>query len=48
MVELYFQLVVGKRRTCNPLNTMVPQVPEKYRLPVLELLAAAGLDADGE
>jgi len=48
MANMYFNLVIGKRRTCNPENTNVPQVPEKYRAEVLAMLTAAGRDADGE
>lgn len=47
MVDMYTALVIAGRRTCNPDNTEVTKVPERYRQPVLEELAALGLDADG-
>ncbi len=47
MGKFYFELVVAGRRTCNPENTAVVQVPAKHRDEVLELLKANGRDADG-
>lgn len=47
MVDMYTALVIAGRRTCNPDNTEVTKVPERYRQPVLEELEALGLDADG-
>lgn len=47
MVDLYIALVIAGRRTCNPENNEVTQVPTRYRDIVTEELAAIGLDADG-
>ena len=47
MVDLYIALVIAGRRTCNPENKEVTQVPTRYRDIVTEELAAIGLDADG-
>lgn len=47
MVDLYLALVIAGRRTCNPENKEVTQVPTRYRDIVTEELAAIGLDADG-
>ena len=47
MVDLYMALVIAGRRTCNPENKEVTQVPTRYRDIVTEELAAIGLDADG-
>ena len=47
MVDLYIALVIAGRRTCNPENKEVTQVPTRYREIVTEELAAIGLDADG-
>lgn len=47
MVEMYFNLVVNKKRTCNPENTSVKQVPARLQAEVLELLTEKGYDADG-
>lgn len=48
MERLYFDLVVDGRRTCNPENHKVKQVPENLRSKVLALLEADGRDADGK
>lgn len=47
MLDLYVGLVSRQRRTCNPENRKVRQVPKIWRDAVLEDLKALGLDADG-
>lgn len=47
MLDLYVGLVSRQRRTCNPDNKKVRQVPKIWRDAVLEDLRALGLDADG-
>lgn len=47
MLDLYVGLVSRQRRTCNPENKKVRQVPGIWREAVLEDLKALGLDADG-
>ena len=47
MLDLYVGLVSRQRRTCNPDNKKVRQVPKIWRDAVLEDLKALGLDADG-
>ena len=47
MLDLYVGLVSRQRRTCNPENKKVRQVPDIWREAVLEDLKALGLDADG-
>lgn len=47
MAEMYFRLVVSKRRTCNPENTKVKQVPSSDIEAVRELLTERGYDYDG-
>ena len=47
MLDLYVGLVSRQRRTCNPENKKVKQVPSIWREAVLEDLKALGLDADG-
>lgn len=47
MVYMYTALVIAGRRTCNPENTAVSQVPSRYKNAVLAELEALGLDADG-
>lgn len=47
MLDLYVGLVSRQRRTCNPENNKVRQVPKIWRDAVLEDLKALGLDADG-
>lgn len=48
MVDMYLALVIAGRRTCDPTNTSVKQVPDKYKEAVLEELIALGLDANGD
>lgn len=47
MLDLYVGLVSRQRRTCNPDNKKVRQVPSIWREAVLEDLKALGLNADG-
>lgn len=47
MQDLYVGLVIAHRRTCNPENKRVRQVPSMWRDAVLEDLKALGYDADG-
>lgn len=47
MVDMYLALVIAGRRTCNPENSKVTQVPTRYKELVLKELTALGLDADG-
>lgn len=47
MLDLYVGLVSRQRRTCNPENKKVRQVPKIWRDAVLEDLKALGLDDDG-
>ena len=47
MVDLYVGLVDKQKRTCNPENKKVRQVPDKWKPFVMEDLDALGLDADG-
>lgn len=48
MERFYFTLVCNGLRTCNPENTKVPQVPDRQRAAVLQMLEADGRDADGK
>ena len=47
LLDLYVGLVSRQRRTCNPEDEKVRQVPSIWRGAVLEDLKALGLDADG-
>ena len=47
MQDLYVGLVIAHRRTCNPDNKRVRQIPSMWRDAVLEDLKALGYDADG-
>lgn len=47
MVEVYFNLVKEQKRTCNPKNKSVPQVPAKWLAEVKALLKERGYDNDG-
>ncbi len=47
MQDLYLGLVRAHRRTCNPANKKVRQVPSDWRDEVLADLQALGYDADG-
>ena len=48
MVDMYLALVIAGRRTCDPTNTSVKQVPDKYRAAVIKELTALGLDTNGD
>ena len=48
MAELYFNLVKAGKRTCNPENKTVRQVPTTVFDEVLAMLTADGRDADGK
>lgn len=47
MIEMYYNLVLAKKRTCNPDNKNVILVPITFRKDVLDLLTLKGYDADG-
>ena len=47
MVNMYYNLVINKRRTCNSENTSVPLVPNKHLAEVIEMLLSNGYDIDG-
>lgn len=47
MKEMYYQLVLAHKRTCNLDNLDVPLVPATYREAVTAMLRAGGYDADG-
>ncbi len=47
MAELYFDLVVAGKRTCNNENGTVKKVPKHLQTEVLALLEERGYDADG-
>ena len=47
MAEMYFNLVLAHKRTCNEENKSVTLVPITYRADVLAMLTARGYDADG-
>ena len=48
MIQIYYNLVIAGRRTCNPENKTVTQVPESLKADVIELLTKAGRDLDGK
>lgn len=48
MEQMYFDLVVAGRRTCNKENKKLKQVPATVYDAVLEMLTADGRDADGK
>ncbi len=47
MAEMYFNLVVNKKRTCNTQTQGVKLVPQSYRQEVIDLLNERGYDLDG-
>lgn len=47
MKEMYFNLVLAHKRTCNTENKSVPLVPVTYRKAVSEMLKNEGYDDDG-
>ena len=48
MIQVYYNLVVAGRRTCNPETRDVILVPESLRADVVKLLTDAGRDLDGK
>ena len=48
MIDMYLALVMNDMRTCDENNKTLPLVPKKYRVKVMECLAALGLDANGD
>ena len=47
MIEMYYSLVLAKKRTCNSDTVGVKLVPVTHRADVLNLLNTNGYDADG-
>lgn len=47
MAEMYFNLVLAKKRTCDETNTAVKLVPITWRAEVLSMLVARGYDSNG-
>ena len=47
MVEVYFKLVINKKRTCDETNTIVKQVPAALADDVKKLLTQRGYDFNG-
>lgn len=47
MAEMYFNLVLAKKRTCDETSTAVKLVPITWRAEVLSMLVARGYDANG-
>lgn len=48
MIEMYYNLVLAKKRTCNPDTAGVKIVPEALRADVLKMLNENGYDEDGK
>ena len=48
MIEMYYNLVINGRRTCDEGNPDVPLVPASIRKDVLALLTERGYDANGK
>lgn len=48
MVDFYFYRVIDAKRTCNPENTELKMIPERFVEPVTAMLTAEGLDLDGK
>ena len=48
MVELYFNLVLAGRRTCDETNTSVTKVPVNLIADVTALLEEKGYDKNGK
>lgn len=48
MVDMYLSLVLAGRRTCDPANKDVKQVPARYASYVIAELEAMGLNANGD
>ena len=47
MVELYFNLVINKKRTCDEKNALVLKVPTNLMSAVTALLEERGYDKNG-
>lgn len=47
MVEMYYQLVLAHKRTCDENNKNVPIVPERHREAVVKILEENGYDKNG-
>ncbi len=47
MAEMYFQLVINHRRTCDEKNTNIKQVPGTKKSEVITLLKERGYDLNG-
>lgn len=47
MAEMYFTLVINKKRTCDETNKNVPLVPVNLRDEVINLLTERGYDLNG-
>lgn len=47
MAEMYFNLVLAGKRTCDETDTTVKLVPATYRAEVLSMLVERGYDANG-
>lgn len=48
MVDLYLALVIAGRRTCNPENLTIKQVPARFKPAVVVELTNLNLDLDGK
>ena len=48
MIQMYFNLVIAGRRTCDVTNKTVTLVPEALRAEVLDMLTKDGRDANGK
>ena len=47
MLELYFNLVINNKRTCDDTNKDITLVPVTYRDEVINLLTERGYDLNG-
>lgn len=47
MAEMYFTLVINKKRTCDDTNKDITLVPVTYRDEVINLLTERGYDLNG-
>ncbi len=47
MDEMYYQLVINKKRTCDESNKSVKLVPSNWRDAVMALLSERGYDLNG-
>lgn len=48
MVDMYVELVLAGKRTCDETNQNVTQVPRKLHAAVLSVLTEMGYDANGK